>query len=167
MLPHPEAHSVHLRTATRSEYEAANKIHIGSGDINLFKIFDTRNCTKARRLNFNMKMDEANTELLQLFEYIKIKCCVEITSPKPRKLAHVETVLTCIRYLPDSNLGRGADYSDSGSSWFSSAFTGIAGMGLQILIRLLFSTYFPILYSLIQPFGPTKSANLTASFNKF
>lgn len=35
-LPHLEARSIHLRTATRSEYETANKIHIGSEDINLF-----------------------------------------------------------------------------------------------------------------------------------
>jgi hypothetical protein len=36
-LPHAEARSVRLRTETRSEYEAANKIHNGSGDINLLR----------------------------------------------------------------------------------------------------------------------------------
>lgn len=75
-----------------SEYEAANEIHIGTGDINLFKTFDTGNCMKARRLNFNMKMDEANTELLQLFEYIKIKCWVEITASKPSKLPDLHLI---------------------------------------------------------------------------
>jgi hypothetical protein len=73
---------------------------------------------KAWRLNFNMQMDENNTELLQLFEYIKINCCVEITTPKPSKLTQVETVLIFVRYLPDSNLVRVTDYSVSG------AFTG-------------------------------------------
>jgi hypothetical protein len=63
-----------------------------------------------------MKMNEANTELLQLFEYIKIKCCVEFITAKPSKVAQVEAVLTCTQYLLDSNLRRGADYSDSRSS---------------------------------------------------
>lgn len=55
---------------------------------------------KARRLNFNMKMDDANTKLLQLFEYIKIKCCVEIKTPKASKLVQVETALMFAGFEP-------------------------------------------------------------------
>jgi hypothetical protein len=64
-VTHARPQPVHLRAATRPEYKWAIKIHIDSRDLKRFKVLDTGNCTKSRRLNSNLKIDEPNIALQQ------------------------------------------------------------------------------------------------------
>jgi len=63
-VTHATPQPVRLRSATRSEYKWAIKIHIDPRDLKGFKIFDTRNCMKSQRLKPNLKVDKTNTATL-------------------------------------------------------------------------------------------------------
>ena len=66
-VTHATPQPVRLRSATRSEYKWAIKIHIDPKDLKRFKIFDTGNYMKSQRPKPNLKMDEANTTCMYVF----------------------------------------------------------------------------------------------------
>jgi hypothetical protein len=63
-VTHATPQPVRLRSATRSEYKWAIKIHIDPRHLKRFKIFDTGNCITSQRLKPNFKMAETNTATL-------------------------------------------------------------------------------------------------------
>ena len=72
-VTHATPQPVRLRSATRSEYKWAIKIHIDPRDLKRFKIFDTGNYMKSQRLKPNLKMDETNTTCMYVCMYV---CCI-------------------------------------------------------------------------------------------
>jgi hypothetical protein len=89
------------------------------------------------------------------FWHFNIHPCVPPCNHLQRsKLAQGETLLSCIREVPGSNLGRNTFYPDCGSSCYSSVPSDKAGIVPQIGSGPLPSISFPIYYSsTIVPFG--------------